>query len=263
MNFVSYRELKKDVVEWSTRLPEFDAIVGVERSGLLPATILALHLNKPLLTVNDLVYGLDKYIDSKVSIGEIEKVLVVDDSISSGRAITKIKEALKGYSAKYGVVYGLPESRNLVDYMYKEVPLPRAFEWNLFHNEVLRDAVLDIDGVIFEEPPLEDNKQEYEEYLANPLPLYIPTVKVRGLVTGRLEKYRDITEITLKRYNIRYDFLVMANYSTPQQRRVEDMGVAKANIYKTQGSLFIESSKQQADTIRKETGKEVICIEEL
>jgi len=267
MNFVTYKQLKEDVVQWAKTLPrDYSAIVGVERSGMLPATMLALHLNIPILTLNELMEGRKEYLDSKVKKGIIKKVLVVDDSISSGRAMLRTKQQIRwsNYEIEYGAVYGLEEGRHLVDYVYKIVPLPRAFEWNLFHNDILKDALLDIDGVIFQEPPTEDDTQEYENYLMSPIPLYIPSVMVKGLVTGRLGKYRDITEQTLERYGIRYEELVMADFSSPQERREYDMGRNKAKSYaESSATLFIESSKQQADAIRRITGKEVICIEEL
>lgn len=268
MNLITYKQLVEDVKKWSSHLPkDYDAIVGVERSGLLPATILALEMNKPLLTLNTLINGANDYIDSKVSIGKISKILVVDDSISSGRAMQSVRNVLEDtdYSVEYCAVYGLYSNNKLIDYKYKNVELPRVFEWNLFHHNIMKESILDIDGVIFQEPPIEDNTQEYEAYLRNPKPLHTPSVPVLGIVTGRLEKYRDLTERSLKDNGIEYGFLEMAQYNTPQERRMHNMGEYKAEIYKKtqEAKLFVESSKLQAIRIRTMSAKPVICIEEL
>lgn len=266
MNFVTYSQLKKDVIEWAKELPpNIDIVVGVERSGLIPATILALHLNKPVITLNEYLNGtFNEYEDSKVSISSLYNALIVDDSMSSGRAMTKIKGKLgSNFTYKTGVVYTSGLCDNLVDYHYKIISLPRMFEWNFAHHENLKSAILDIDGVVFGEPPVEDDTEMYEWYLSHPEPLYVPSLPVLGFVTGRLEKYRKVTEETLKRYGIRYGFLKMAQYDTPQERREHSMAEYKADIYKnSNANLFIESSKEQADIIRVLSDKEVICIEE-
>jgi len=267
MNFITYNQLKKDVIEWSKELPnDFDVIVGVERSGIIPATILALHWNKPFLTFNQLLeYNGSVYIDSKVSIKEVNRVLIIDDSISSGRAMERMRNEMGNmdFVFKTGAVYGFDSNHDLVDYIFKDILSPRMFEWNFQHNENLPNCILDIDGLIFKEPPLEDDTEAYEAYLGNPTPLYIPTVPVMGIVTGRLEKYREVTEKTLARYGVKYGFLKMANYTTPQERRQDNMGVMKGlEFNNSEASVFIESSKEQADIMRKMCVKDIICIEE-
>jgi len=273
MNFITYNQLKKDVIDWNNGLPDADLIVGVERSGIIPATILALHRNIPFLTLNQyLTNDFANYIDSKVEIGKIKNVLIIDDSISSGRTAQVIKERLKeerlynrGHIVYFGGVYIAPNicPNGIYKFYYKQIALPRMFEWNFQYNNNIRNSIWDIDGVIFKEPPVEDNTEAYEAYLANPIPLYIPSMPIVGIVSGRLEKYRDITEKALKRYGIEYEFLELAQFDTIQERRKNDMGAIKGNIYKeSQANVFFESSKQQAKTIRQVSGKDVICIEE-
>lgn len=266
MEFITYEQLEKDVIDFSRDIPsDIDVIVGVERSGLLPATLLALHLNKPVLALNEYIHNVvNDYIDSKISIKSVYKALIIDDSVSSGRTFERINGTLKGnFVYKTATMYIASSSSYFPDFYYKYVNLPRMFEWNFMHHEMLRNAILDIDGVIFQEPPIEDNTLEYEEYLRNPRPLYIPSVPVLGFVSGRLKKYRKITEQTLKKYGIEYKFLEMAQYNSPNERRQFDMGETKGKIFRdSEATIFIESSKKQADTIRKISSKDVICIEE-
>lgn len=268
MNFITYSQLKRDVIDWSTQLPnDFDAIVGIERSGLIPAVILAMHWNKPVLPFNELINGeIFRYKDSKIQMDTISRVLIIDDSISSGRTFRAIKEEVGNccdYEVKYGAVYGYNSNHDLVDYVYRDISSPRMFEWNFQHNNNLKDCLLDIDGLVFKEPPLEDITEAYEGYLDNPTPLYIPTVPVMGFVTGRLEKYREATEASLKRHGIQYGSLVMANYDSPQERRKDSMAVIKAQEFNnSKATTFIESSKEQAGIMRKMCTKDIICIEE-
>lgn len=269
MNFITYNQLKRDVIDWTEDLPKnLDVIVGVERSGLIPATMLALHLNIPVISLNDYVRGyydgVVKYADSKIELKSLCNAFIVDDSASSGRAIQKVREILgNDFAYKTGVVYATRESTGFVDYYYKFIDRPRMFEWNFQHNDNLNNALLDIDGVIFKEPPSEDTTEVYEAYLVNPTPLYIPTVPVMGLVTGRLEKYREVTEKALEKYGVKYDTLVMSNYDSPQERRKNSMAVMKAQEFNnSKATVFIESSKEQADIMRKMCTKDIICIEE-
>lgn len=273
MNFITYNQLKKDVIDWNSSLPDADLIVGVERSGIIPATILALQRNKPFLTLNQyLSNDFENYINSKVKTGEIKNVLIIDDSISSGKTAEDIKERLKEerlynrrHMVYFGGVYIVPDvcPNGIYKYYYKQITLPRIFEWNFQYNDNIRNSIWDIDGVIFKEPPLEDDTKTYEAYIENPIPLYIPNIPILGIVSGRLEKYRDITEKTLKEYGIQYEFLKLAQFDTIKERRMNDMGAIKGNIYKeSQANVFFESSRQQAESIRQISGKDVICIEE-
>jgi len=267
MEFITYEQLERDIIDFSREIPsDIDVIVGVERSGLLPATLLALHLNKPLLTLNEYIHNVvSDYIDSKVSLKSVYKALIVDDSVSSGRTFQEINGILSKEKLVYktAAIYISNISSYIPDYHYKSISIPRMFEWNFIHHEALKNAILDIDGVIFKEPPMEDDTAEYEAYIKNPSPLYIPSVPVFGFMSGRLEKYRKITEQTLKRYRVNYGFLELAQYDSPAERRKFNMGEKKGEFFRnSKATLFIESSKEQADIIRKISGKDVICIEE-
>ena len=52
MQFKSVADLSDDIVRWLPRLPrDIDLVVGIPRSGMLPATLIALHMQKPLAAV--------------------------------------------------------------------------------------------------------------------------------------------------------------------------------------------------------------------
>jgi hypothetical protein len=58
MNYRSFSDLQARVAEWAIALPdEVDLVVGVPRSGLLPATLLALHRHLPMADLDGFLAG--------------------------------------------------------------------------------------------------------------------------------------------------------------------------------------------------------------
>lgn len=265
MNFVSYAQLARDIADWVQDLPRFDAVIGIERSGIIPATMLALHWNVPLFTLNQAVMGdcvprgggrLDK---SK----PIRKVLVVDDSSNGGAAMRRAKIALSATnpfpSISYAAVY--VSDGNHVDHYCKVIPQPRAFQWNLLHHDVTPCACFDMDGVICEDVPTEENDdgEKYTRFIRDARPLNIPTVKAGAIVTGRLEKYRALTEEWLAIHKVSYGHLEMMPFDRPEDRRTYGIARRKAEIYRSADyHLFVENAEGQAKEIKAATGKPVL-----
>lgn len=253
------------------RIPhDIDLVVGVPRSGMLPATMIALALNKRLTDINSFVEGrvFDAgYRGSLQQWGEIHKVLVVDDSVNSGMAMTKAKDLLSEVSADYDITYlaviassaGIP----FVDLYFELVDDERVFEWNLFHHGLMGEACLDIDGVLNVDPEIDDDGPIYLDFLKNAKPLHLPTVEVNTLISCRLEKYRKETERWLHEHNVRYKNLVMLDFPDKQTRvRWGRHGDYKADFYANSPCrLFVESSLRQAQIIADKTSKPVICLE--
>ncbi len=251
---------------------DFDLIVGIPRSGMLPANLLALYLNKPYTDLNSFLNGhiykagaRGQFFDIK----DFKKILVVDDSVASGSAILKCKESLKDYgddfSISYCAIFVIPGKEKMVDYFFEIVPLPRYFQWNIFNHTSLEKACFDIDGVLCIDPSEEQNDDgpKYIDFILNAPPLYIPGSKIGTIVTSRLEKYRKETETWLLRNNIKYKELVMLDLPDKKARqRANSHAEHKANTYKSsQYILFIESSLSQAVEINKITKKPVLCTE--
>lgn len=58
MNFVTVAELNNDIVNGMNILPkDIDIVVGIPRSGMLVATLVALYLNKPLTDIDSFKDG--------------------------------------------------------------------------------------------------------------------------------------------------------------------------------------------------------------
>jgi uncharacterized HAD superfamily protein/hypoxanthine phosphoribosyltransferase len=273
MYYRNVSDLNKIILKRISILPrDFDLIVGVPRSGMLPANLLALYLNRPYTDIHSFLNGhiyksgaRGQFFDIK----EFKKVLVVDDSVSSGAAMDKVKDSLKGlndqFSFSYCAVYMVPGKEKTVDYFFEMVPLPRYFQWNIMNHTTLEKACFDIDGVLCVDPTEEQNDDGpiYTDFVLNAPPLFIPGSKIGTIVTSRLEKYRKETEIWLKKYNVKYNELVMLDLPNKEARqKANSHAVHKAKTFASGPYiLFIESSLNQALEINRITKKPVLCTE--
>jgi uncharacterized HAD superfamily protein len=281
MNFRSYADLARTVARWQEELPrDFALVCGVPRSGLMAASLLALQWNLPLTDVASLAAGrvngggrrlgfdaggLDRFLDTP------RKILVVEDSVAGGNGIRAAREQLAGLAArhelKFAAVYAAPEGRRAVDYAAEILPLPRVFEWNLFHHPLLNEACLDIDGVLCRDPSDEENDDglRYREFLTNAPPRHLPSVEVGWLVTSRLEKYRPETEAWLRRQGVRHRELLMLDLPDARTRRESGAAIPfKAEHYRRTGArLFIESDARQAAEIARLAGRPVLATDSM
>jgi len=276
MNYRSIANLNSDIKHWISELPyDLDIIVGIPRSGLLVANLLALYLNLPMTDVeglceNRILSAGPRLGNNKIpDLSKSKKVLVVDDSVCSGAQMRKIKSKLKNlehlHRIYYGAVYVTPQGCDYVDFWYEIVDTPRVFEWNVMHHDILTNSCVDIDGVLCRDPTPQENDDgdNYRKFLATVKPLIIPTKTIGWLVTCRLEKYRELTEEWLKKYGITYKHLIMMNLPDKETRlALGNHAKFKAEVYRsTKAQLFIESSKEQAYEIARLTGKPVLCTE--
>ena len=292
MNYRSVAQLSDQVLNWSKQLPkDLDLIVGIPRSGLLAATLLALYQNLPLTDLDGLIEGRlltpgsrpDMRISrtrSPLYNGQTAtdlaanrlKVLVIDDSMRSGQTLSSTKERIEAaqlpHDIYYGVVYVSPtpaKAKDKIDFYYEELGIPRIFEWNIMHSWVFSESCVDIDGVLCLDPAEEDDDDavRYEAFLTNAQLYHSPGVKIKTLVTCRLEKYRALTEAWLAKHGIEYEELVMMDYPNKAARmRAGRHGSYKADVYKQSGAnLFIESDLHQAKQIASISGKEVFCVD--
>jgi orotate phosphoribosyltransferase len=277
MKYRSVADLDQDIVSWLPKLPaDLDLIVGIPRSGLLAASLLALHLNLPMTDVVGLAEGRLLQSGSRYSgdvtdlLDEPRNVLVVDDSVLLGRQLQLVKAQLQAarleHNTRYAAVYAEPGSEHHVDFYYELLEAPRCFEWNLMHHPwVLSKTCMDIDGVLCRDPTPEENDDgpEYRRFLTSTDRLYLPTVPVRWLVTARLEKYRAWTEEWLGANGVEYGELIMMDYPDMAARRAAGAYASfKAETYTSKGALlFVESSPALADEIAHLSGKSVFCLE--
>lgn len=273
MNYRNIRDLNNIILKKLSIIPrDFDLIVGVPRSGMLPANLLSLYLNRPYTDIHSFLNGhiykagaRSQFFDTT----EFKKILIVDDSVASGSAVTECKESLKHLSVKFDIsycaVYVIPGKEKTVDYYFEVVPLPRYFQWNILNHTTLEKACFDIDGVLCADPLPEQNDdgEKYIDFILNAPPLFIPGSKIGTIVTSRLEKYRKETEIWLKANNVKYNDLVMLDLPDMAARqKANNHGDHKAKAYMSKPYvLFVESDYTQALEINRISKKPVLCTE--
>jgi len=272
MNYRNIKDLNNIILQRLSIIPrDFDLIVGVPRSGMLPANLLSLYLNKPYTDIDSFLNGhiykagaRSQFFDAD---GGHKKVLVVEDSVASGSAMTEVKESLKHlegkFDIKYCAIYMVPGKEKMVDYFFEMVPLPRYFQWNILNHTTLEKACFDIDGVLCADPLPEQNDdgEKYIDFILNAPPLFIPGSKIGTIVTSRLEKYRKETVTWLEANHIKYNDLIMLDLPNMEARqKANNHGGHKAKAYMSKPYvLFIESELNQAIEINRISKKPVLC----
>ena len=272
MRYVTIKELSDLIRQNLWKIPhDVDCVVGIPRSGMLPASMIALYLNTNLSDVESFLNGRCFEIGHSrphmMRHNTIKKVLIVDDSVGAGGSMSKTKEKLETVSGEYEYTFLAPivtsTGKKFVNIFFEIIDEQRIFEWNLFHHGFLENSCIDIDGVLCKDPDIDDDGEQYIHFLQTAIPLFIPTAPIGTIISCRLEKYRKLTEDWLKKNNISYKELVMLNLPTKAARlKWGKHGEYKGEFYKlSKYNLFIESSLRQAEIIANISHKPVICIE--
>lgn len=277
--YVSLAQLSTAIRTQLHLLPEcVELVVGIPRSGMLPAYQIGLFLNR-------LVTDLHCFIaDTPLSHGSTRKpslaltwpqqarsILLVDDSMASGASMHRAVERIRstGFAGRIVTCAAIvtPSQRAAVDVSFIAMPQPRVFEWNAFHHACVEDACFDLDGVLCVDPKEHDNDDgpRYRRFISGARPLFTPTLRIGHIVSARLEKYRDITEQWLTAHNIQYGALHLLDLPSKQERmRLRAHSTHKIDVYRQTGAtLFYESDAAQAHEIARGSGKPVLCVNEM
>lgn len=285
MVYRSYEDLSSCLRRNLWKVPQdIDLIVGVPRSGMIPALMLAELMNKRCADIDafieerEMSCGGRQKLMQKTDAAERtrrKKVLLLDDTVFAGSAMRKARERLAPLEERYKIIYGCvyaegKNAKEMVDLWLEDIWRPGEkvwlYEWNILHHygKKTHVSMWDIDGLVCKDPPDDRNTAAYEAYLPDAVPMVIPTTRVGAFVTYRLEKYRDVTEHWLHRHGINYGLLFMFNAKNRDVRnRTESPSQYKARLYREAAwaHLFIESERHQAKRIHQLTGKPVYCYE--
>lgn len=268
MNFVPYAELVRDALALARRFEpgKVRGVLGVPRSGMIPASIIAQELGCHLGDV-----------DTFASTGSFHRpgrrfdwasriegpILVVDDSVHSGAAMREAREILEGAEMATACVYLRPGMEAEVDVFARRLASPRLFGWNWTASVLLSRCLTDLDGIICTDSDVfDDDGPEYEQALRDVRPLHLPRRRLRGIVTARLERWRDLTVEWLDVHGVDRKRLEMAPFPRAAVRRQHGNARWKASVYAddTDALLFIESSRPQAKEIARRTERPVLCL---
>jgi len=235
------------------RLGNYDAVVGVPRSGMLPASMASLSLGVPL-------WSLDTSGKVALDTGQrlrdvgkkrINKLLVIDDSCASGRAMQKVKRLMKldcmNYDVTFAAVLVTSNGESYVDQYYKRLELPHWFEWNFFGNSGLISHLklgVDFEGII-------QDRETGELNSMIPRHTHIPVI-----VSEKLETARPNVLDWLAKRDVSCDHLVMPKVTSPlatftqwKAKQCDDLGVW----------TYMAHEPQQARAMTKLRNKLVIC----
>lgn len=246
MNFVTIDQLNRSVYQNISKIPkDIDLIVGIPRSGMLVANLIALYMNLPFTDMESFLDGrmyktgkTRKYARWIENVSQAKKVLIVDDSISKGDAMKEAKEKLEGvYQDKeyvFCAAYALPTNTSNVDVYFEICNHPRMFEWNYLHHWGLNYACVDFEGILCE----------------NGVPKILPTQKIKCIVSTQPKDKRYELEKWLADQGVQYDELVLV---APNE---------KGSFYKKcDAVMYIATTFEDARELCEIANKQVFCQE--
>lgn len=280
--FVRNADLTNDTMELIPLLPpEVVGVIGIPISGMMPAAILSRMLCVPLYSLDhkegvvSVGYGQRNRIDRKAIAGrESGLYVVVDDTVYSGGQMRRARQAMNqmGLRGIYAAVY--TKDPKAVDVYSVHAPGSIILEWNVFNSghmvgkslfpELRGGVCCDFDGVICEEPPVNDARypEEFQWWLANARPQYIPRKEpIPLIVSMRLEPWRAVTEAWMARWGVKTRKLVLHPAQTirDRERDRDRVTVHKGKTFRdSQCSIMFESDPKQARVIADVSGKLVV-----
>lgn len=214
--WITVEELNADASRLAGLLAgECDEVIGVARSGLTPAALVAQLLHVPLRVMRQ---DLGDIIDAGHGwrLGDTQpsrSSVVIDDTCCSGVSASRSRQILGqlGLKARLAVVYCEPASSHAVDHFVRSLPSPHVLEWNIANSVYTDQLVWDIDGLICEDCPAEcdDDGPRYSAWLDRALPKCLPRRSPVRIATGRREKWRSQTLDWLTRHGVTVQSLHM------------------------------------------------------
>lgn len=262
--WVSNARLAIDTAAFAGLIPrDCSGIVGVPRSGMLPASMLATQLHIPLGEIDG--HGKIRWLASGSRGGgglasQAGPVVIIDDTVYAGSAMRRARLQVGKINALFAAIYVRPEVTSAVDLYARALPAPHLLEWNFANNGPMcgfasdssfgNGIASDLDGIIC-----------HDEHSGGPVgtPYLTPRLHpVKLIITGRNEKYRAATENDLNRWRVKWGRIVMLPNDVVCN--TENAAAHKAKHYAAAGQgYFIESCPEQAQIIHRMTGKRVIC----
>lgn len=274
--WITMRQLIDDTAWMCGHLPgDIDAVIGVARSGLIPAQQIACARHLPLFACRiSWSYAEEAVVDvgngwrlTDYGRKRFRKVLLVDDTAWHGRsmngATALVRRKFPDVQIVRAAVYATSHSQEFLDAWACTYDGLHYLEWNLFNSGHAETLATDFDGILCPDFSVEedDDGPRYREALRARRALHTPRRRaLSAIITARLEKYRQLTAAWLAHYGIRYQRLVMGPWATKGERERADVAAWKAREFVSTGlEMFVESDPAQAEAIHRQTGKKVLC----
>lgn len=277
MNFVSYRQLVADCAEFAQVLRKTynpSCFVGVPRSGMLAATLMGLELNVPVASAYDCLGDVcgtmirDDWSRPVRTTGG--PIVFVEDSFNTGKSMIAAMRRFEcanpslGRSADNPIVLAAVYCADKPCEVYhRTVPLPRCFEWNVFHAKITEQSIFDIDGVLCADPEFREQDGDIAKHIETAEPLHLPSRACLALCTSRLRRYEKPTLDWLRRHGVRYGDLEMSPFDSAVRRNIFGTGRVKGEYYarREDARLFVESCRETSEDIFLRTKRPVLCTD--
>lgn len=259
--WISISDLSTDAMKLASMVSgKADCIIGVARSGLTPATIVATMLHLPLLVLRESEGDIvDAGHGWRLTAKDYKQPLVIDDTSCTGQSLSRIRKVVEkdGATPKYAVVYYDKQSKEPVDYFVRELPRPHVLEWNIANSVYASQMLWDMDGVICEDcPNYIDDDDNYEKWLPVAMPKCLPRRSKVRIVTGRREKWRPQTEAWLAKHGVVAELIMHPDGERTGKSVIEHKAAAVLK-YATGPVAMLESDARQARRIQEITGKAI------
>lgn len=273
---VTTSDLMADAKRLASMLPpNTSQIVGIARSGLCVATMVAMLMHRPLgifrQSENDLVAGGNGWRLSGNTKSD-GPVVVIDDTVMTGNSFKHVMPLIRKTfpTAMAAAIYVNPAAKVKPDLWVQDLPWPHLLEWNMFNSIMTPSMAFDFDGILCQDCPPEDDDDgvRYLRFLEETRPMfYVRKVSIPLIVTARLEKYRPQTLDWLARHGMRVDKLIMGPWSNNRDRARAGVAAYKAQHFaafrkqkhRIKPPIFVESDPRQAEQIAKLSGGIVAC----
>lgn len=186
---------------------QFKNIISVANSGNIVSAVVGKILGikyTPIYTGS----GVDIIYPSVVP--EVTDSVVIDDSIYTCTRLKILQEHIFRRKFKFACLYTRHDNKHIPIEYVEEINKRRIFYYNLFKNKSISYAILDLDGVICQDPVNHDSTPEYRKELESLGLVNSPRFPPVAILTNRLEAHRKVTEEWLKKNNVKYKMLLMA-----------------------------------------------------
>lgn len=264
---VTMSDFMADSVALAHMLPPVRLVVGVARSGMIPAGIIATIHSADIASISETgglhhLGGGDRW-RSYPERGGI--VVVVEDSCYSGRSLARVRDIIGDRLGpiKFAAVYTSPKNPFQLDY---SVRMMRShwFEWNFANTVWSHQLAFDLDGTICPDFTAEED-DDGERYLARlrtmPTATIVPRTKPVHIITARLERYREETRAWLDAAGVLVAELHMGPWATKREREKSDVWGWKGTTLASLDGVthYVESDDTGAKVIADTSGKPVVC----
>jgi orotate phosphoribosyltransferase len=283
LKYITTNQLIQDTLSLAKQIPHnCRGIIGIAKSGLLPATTLATHLQIPLYVLHlnntEIIEIKSQPISSRGNTPlkpNNGPMLIIDDTVHDGNIISLVKNSINLSDVIYGAIYVTPHSMNHVDIYSKKLCTPHFLEWNLFNSgwilgnsydqKFTGGIAFDFDGILCEDPSPGQDANDPASWIPFLKPTHMLPRRwaIPLIITMRLEKWRKLTIEWLEKYSIKYKHIEMCQADTVEERDSNFLDYLINHKAKKFGNsdcyMMIESDPYQSKTISEITKKPVLC----